>query len=202
MSDKRISVRKVAGGIVKANLKLWGGDKVPYLNNSVNAIGKWINDPSSFMAEYKVPISDQQKIKNTLTKIEKNKKDLGKLESELSAIKSIYTDIIDKTHVKSLEIVLAAPNSFKSSVIYSITPNLLKRLGISSMRDVQFLDIDRRTVPADLITGYLGMIKQLKDIETRALVQLNKINTLNRTLQQDRESMKLIVNDQKKKKKK
>lgn len=201
MSDKRISVRKVAGGVIKANLKLWGGDKVPYLNNSINAIGKWINDPSSFMAEYKVPISEQQKIKNTLAKIEKNKKELGKLDSELSAIKTIYTDLIDKMHVKSLEIVLSTSNPFKSSVLYSVTPNLLRRLGITSMRDVQFLDIDRKKVQPDLITGYLSMIKQLRDIEVKALNQLNKINMLNRTLQQDRNSLKLIVDDKKKKKK-
>lgn len=201
MSDKRISVRKVAGGVIKANLKLWGGDKVPYLNNSINAIGKWINDPSSFMAEYKVPISEQQKIKNTLAKIEKNKKELGKLDSELSAIKTIYTDLIDKMHVKSLEIVLSTANPFKSSVLYNVTPNLLRRLGITSMRDVQFLDIDRKKVQPDLITGYLSMIKQLRDIEVKALNQLNKINMLNRTLQQDRNSLKLIVNDKKKNKK-
>lgn len=201
MSDKRISVRKVAGGVIKANLKLWGGDKVPYLNNSINAIGKWINDPSSFMAEYKVPISEQQKIKNTLAKIEKNKKELGKLDSELSAIKTIYTDLIDKMHIKSLEIVLSTSNPFKSSVLYSVTPNLLRRLGITSMRDVQFLDIDRKKVQPDLITGYLSMIKQLRDIEVKALNQLNKINMLNRTLQQDRNSLKSIVDDKKKKKK-
>lgn len=201
MSDKRISVRKVAGGVIKANLKLWGGDKVPYLNNSINAIGKWINDPSSFMAEYKVPISEQQKIKNTLAKIEKNKKELGKLDSELSAIKTIYTDLIDKMNVKSLEIVLSTSNPFKSSVLYSVTPNLLRRLGITSMRDVQFLDIDRKKVQPDLITGYLSMIKQLRDIEVKALNQLNKINMLNRTLQQDRNSLKSIVDDKKKKKK-
>ena len=201
MSDKRISVRKVAGGVIKANLKLWGGDKVPYLNNSINAIGKWINDPSSFMAEYKVPISEQQKIKNTLAKIEKNKKELGKLDSELSAIKTIYTDLIDKMNVKSLEIVLSTANPFKSSVLYSVTPNLLRRLGITSMRDVQFLDIDRKKVQPDLITGYLSMIKQLRDIEVKALNQLNKINMLNRTLQQDRNSLKSIVDDKKKKKK-
>ena len=201
MSDKRISVRKVAGGVIKANLKLWGGDKVPYLNNSINAIGKWINDPSSFMAEYKVPSSEQQKIKNTLAKIEKNKKELGKLDSELSAIKTIYTDLIDKMHIKSLEIVLSTSNPFKSSVLYSVTPNLLRRLGITSMRDVQFLDIDRKKVQPDLITGYLSMIKQLRDIEVKALNQLNKINMLNRTLQQDRNSLKSIVDDKKKKKK-
>ena len=200
MSDKRISVRKVAGGVIKANLKLWGGDKVPYLNNSINAIGKWINDPSSFMAEYKVPISEQQKIKNTLAKIEKNKKELGKLDSELSAIKTIYTDLIDKMHIKSLEIVLSTSNPFKSSVLYSVTPNLLRRLGITSMRDVQFLDIDRKKVQPDLITGYLSMIKQLRDIEVKALNQLNKINMLNRTLQQDRNSLKSIVDDKKKRK--
>lgn len=202
MSDKKISIKKVGIGIVKANMRLWGGDKVPYLNNSVNTISRWINDPNSFMAEYKVPATDQQKIKGTLSKIEKNKKELGKLDSELAAIKTIYTDIIDKTHVKSLEIVLSTANPFKSNSLYSITPNLLKRLGISSIKNVQFLDIDRRTVPSDLVTGYLSMIKQLRDIETRALVQLNKINTLNRTLQQDRDSLKLIVEDQKKKKKK
>lgn len=201
MSDKRISVRKVAGGVIKANLKLWGGDKVPYLNNSINAIGKWINDPSSFMAEYKVPVSEQQKIKNTLAKIEKNKKELGKLDSELSAIKTIYTDLIDKMHIKSLEIVLSTSNPFKSSVLYSVTPNLLRRLGITSIRDVQFLDIDRKKVQPDLITGYLSMIKQLRDIEVKALNQLNKINMLNRTLQQDRNSLKSIVDDKKKKKK-
>ena len=79
------------------------------------------------MAEYKVPISEQQKIKNTLAKIEKNKKELGKLDSELSAIKTIYTDLIDKMHIKSLEIVLSTSNPFKSSVLYSVTPNLLRR---------------------------------------------------------------------------
>lgn len=153
------------------------------------------------MAEYKVPISEQQKIKNTLAKIEKNKKELGKLDSELSAIKTIYTDLIDKMHIKSLEIVLSTSNPFKSSVLYSVTPNLLRRLGITSMRDVQFLDIDRKKVQPDLITGYLSMIKQLRDIEVKALNQLNKINMLNRTLQQDRNSLKSIVDDKKKKKK-
>lgn len=201
-SDKRISLKKVGVGVVKANMKLWGGDKVPYLNNTVNAISKWAVDPSSFMAEYKVDVSDQQKIKNALKRIEKSKNDVAKLETELMAIKGAYTDLIDKTHMKSLELVVATASPFKTNVLYSVTPNLLKKLGIGSMRDVNFLDIDRRTVTPNLVTGYLGMVKQLRDMEIKALTHLNKINTVNRSLQQDRTMLVNIVEDVKKKKKK
>lgn len=201
-SDKRISLKKVGVGVVKANMKLWGGDKVPYLNNTVNAISKWAVDPSSFMAEYKVDVSDQQKIKNALKRIEKSKNDVAKLETELMAIKGAYTDLIDKTSIKVLEIVCANANGFKTNVIYSVTPNLLKKLSLSSVKELNFMDVDRRLLQPQLITGYLGMVKQLRDMEIKALTHLNKINTVNRSLQQDRSMLTNIVDDVKKKKKK
>lgn len=201
-SDKRISLKKVGIGAVKANIKLWGGDKVPYLNNTVNAISKWAVDPSSFMAEYKVDVSDQQKIKNALKRIEKSKNDVAKLETELMAIKGAYTDLIDKTSIKVLEIVCANANGFKTNVIYSVTPNLLKKLSLSSVKELNFMDVDRRLLQPQLITGYLGMVKQLRDMEIKALTHLNKINTVNRSLQQDRSMLTNIVDDFKKKKKK
>lgn len=187
MADNKVfSGKKIVSSVVKANMKFWGGDKVPILNAVTNAF----LDPQSVLDQFKGDPSDKQKLKMEYAAADKNRKLLQQEESVLVGYKNGFLEIANQLSVQKLAILTATPSGFSNNVAYKITNNILKALDLDTVLTEETYKGVTNSAPPQLKTSYEMLIRKMKEIDQKVIGQLGKINNIKQQLKRHNKNIK------------
>ncbi len=178
MSDKRISLKKVGAGVVKANMKFWGGDKIPLLNGVTN----FFLDPKAAIDKFKIPVSEKNALKTNFDNLDKHIKMLQQEELVLSNYKNGFLSVIQQLNAQQVSIIAASPSGFTNSVVYRLNLNLLKALNLDSVLNQNTYNGVSNAAPQQLRQSYTMLINKLKEIDQKVMQQINKLNTIKQSI--------------------
>lgn len=186
-----IKKRKIAAGFVRANMKFWGGSQVPALNGAVN----FMLDPSSVLKDFKGDPSHKQKIQQVMKTAEQAKKEILKHEDAMRGVVNMYEELIRNMNIRILSVISYDHEAFVGgSVIYRVTPQILKKLGLDTVGATTYKSIKPAApVPPAERTQYLNAIKKMKEMETKALSSMSQLNNSKKKLKSANAKLENIV---------
>lgn len=164
----------IAGNIIKANMKFWGGSNIPALNGLVGMM----LDHESALEKFMGPPSEKSKLKRKFKEVEIAKANVAKCQAKINSLKDNFESISRNILLRVIVIISFDQNAFKNqSVKYKITKNLLIALGISTMSEMQFKNIaNNSVVPSQEKTNYNNLLNKLKTVETSILSEMMIMN--------------------------
>ena len=186
---------------VAANMQLWGGNNVPYLKSVVGAAMSLL-DYDKIWQELKVEPSTRSKIKTARQTIVKATNEMASRNHNLGTMKSAITSIT--TELQYLQITANAyagqqggASAFSPSIVYRVNESVLRKLNMhGAIRSTSYKHINKGVVPANVVTDYNNKIKALRDIESKALMELNKLSQSEQQLKRAQKTLDDIINAQ------
>lgn len=186
--NKKISVSKISGGILKANMKLWGGDKIPLLNGIVNF------DKDKFLSQFQVEASVQQKLKSANKNIAQLTNELGAEEQKVMQLKMALITVINKVEDDKNVIMLTAPSAFTSSGAYKLNQQLALKLGMNNSIVVnQYYALRPNIAHRDIENSYKKAIDSAKKTEQQLITQMAKLNKVSSELKKNQKITSDII---------
>lgn len=185
---------------VAANMQLWGGNKVPYLRGAVNAAMSLL-DFDKIWQELKVEPSTRSKIKNSRQTITKATNEISQRNHTLGTIKStLCTLTTDLRYIEITANAYAAQSrsiAWTPNIIYRVNETVLRKLNMhGAINTTSFKGINKSVVPANVVSEYNNKIKALKDIESKVMMELNRLAQAEQQLKRAQKTLDDIVNNQ------
>lgn len=185
---------KILKKTVNANLKLWGGNNVPYLRGAVNALF----DIDKILDSLKVEPSIRTKIKNYQKTIGKATNDLNMQMHTIDAIKAKLIDSINSMYYMKFTInaygTSAGSSAFGPTVLYRVNESILRKLNLqNAINKTVYNNVNTAVVPKALSDAYKKQITDIKNIESKVIMELNKLAQAETKLKQTQKQLDDLI---------
>lgn len=185
---------KILKKTVNANLKLWGGNNVPYLRNTVDALF----DIDKILDSLKVEPSVRTKIKTYQKTIGKATTDLNTQMHTIDAVKAKLVDGINSLYYMKFTInaygTAARSSAFGPSVLYRVNESILRKLNLqNAINKTVYNNANTAVVPKQLVDAYKKQITDIKNIESKVAMELNKLAQAESKLKQTQKQLDDLI---------
>lgn len=197
-NDKRYSFRKISSAVVKSQLALWGGNKVPYLNSAVNTLLNGMIDPSSITDQFKVERKDKDKIKRNRDKMDSLTQKLSMEEHTLTVMVNGARTTLNQLQSTYVSIIAVDPNAFTNTPQYKVTKKLLKELDPTMsaiLSEKVYYKLKPNVLTPQIVRSYNLSIDAVKKIESGLFLQVNKVVEISRQLKSANTEIENIIKD-------
>ena len=199
--NKKQATGRIIGSVIKktvsANLKLWGGNNVPYLRSAVNGAMSLFDYEKLW--DKLVEPSVRSKLKMARKDIVKATNELAQHQHSIGVMKnSIATITSELYYIRATANGYANGNAFGSQVIHRVNESVLRKLQMHGAINVTvYKSINKNVgVPANMITDYTNKIKSLRDIESKVISELNKNSQSEQKLKRAQKQLDDYINSQ------
>lgn len=196
--NKRYSFRKIGSAVIKSQMALWGGNKVPYLNSAVNTLLNGMIDPSSITEQFKVERKDKDKIKRNRDKIDSLTQKLSIEEQKLTAMVNGARTTLNQLQATYVSIIVVDPNAFTTTPQYRVTKKLLKEIDATmaaTLSEKVYYKLKPNVLTPPIIKSYNLTIETVKKIESGLFLQVNKIVEISRQLKSANSEIENVIRD-------
>lgn len=188
-NQTQFSAKKIAKGIVKANINFWGGQTAPYLNGIADSMF----DFKSVLDKFKIPMSQRNRIIQSQNSLNSAINEKGQAEVKCVQEFTTFRSLLVTLQSASLQLYFAGDsisvNPFSNSYIYSINRVLVQPntpYNVGNFRFIQFKDVNslykNNSELKQYITQYLRLVDAIKKCERSLLMEKNKLNEINRRI--------------------
>lgn len=197
-SDKRYSFRKIGSAVIKSQMNLWGGNKIPYLNSAVNTMLNGMIDPSSITDQFKVQRSDKDKIKRSRDKIDVCTQKLAIEEQKLTTMINGARSVLNQLQHTYVSILASDPSAFSTQPQYIVGKKLLRELDptVSSvLTEKTYYKLKPNVLTPQIVKSYNSAIDASKKIEQTLFMQVAKIAEISRQLKSANMEIDSMIRD-------
>lgn len=195
---------RILGGAVKktvaANMKLWGGNNVPYLRDSVNAAMSMFDYEKLW--DKLVEPSIRSKVKTGRKEIMKATNEIASLNHNLGTMKNNIATITSELYYLKITANAYAQQAgggtaFGPSIIYRINESVLRKLNMHGAINItKYNNLNKNVVPQNVQNDYNNKIKSLKNVETKVIGELNRLSQAEQKLKRAQKQLDDIINSQ------
>lgn len=195
---------KILGGAVKktvaANMKLWGGNNVPYLRDSVNAAMSMFDYEKLW--DKLVEPSMRSKIKTGRKEIIKATNEISSYNHTIGTMKNSIATITSELYYLKITANAYARqagggSAFGTTSIYRLNENVLRKLNMhGAINTTKYNNINKGVVPQNVVNDYNNKIKSLKTIESKVMTELNRLSQSEQKLKRSQKQLDDIINNQ------
>lgn len=184
---------------VAANMQLWGGNKVPYLRGAVNAAMSLL-DFDKIWQELKVEPSTRSKIKTNRAAIIKATNEIAQRNHTLGTMKTTICTITSELRYLQVTAQAYAGSggaAWGPNIIYRVNESVLRKLNLhGAISTTSFKALNKGVVPANVLADYNAKIKALRDMESKVMMELNRLAQAEQQLKRSQKALDDIVRNQ------
>lgn len=129
MNNTQISKSKIAKKVVMANLKFWGGDKVPALKNTLNFVFDMSDPTIDAFANLKIPETQKTKINRLSGDITDLSSKIAKAEHDIAGHKANFINVY--TGLSIVSIRLRGLGYLSQNTVYTVHPVIASAYNIN-----------------------------------------------------------------------
>lgn len=169
----RYSARKIAVGLIKYNVNLWGGQNIPALQSLMS----FAFEPKRFLEQYQVDSKDVRTTTQSVTDINKAHDEAIKEEEKLEQLRRGFAKHVLNMLTLELMITTIDNTSFLPRSVYNLSTSIINNNKLDKKLTPHVfyaIDVNTRVAP-DILKKYAEGIMKLRRLEQDIRNQENRV---------------------------